>query len=152
MGTVSGDSAYPHEPWLHVPLVPTHAQPNGQERRYNDLHCSARSSVEECIAVLKGRFLCLSRLDKLEYTPVQARHTVNACSILHNMCVRAGLPNPQLFHDSLDLDDPENDAISDDDSDDDMDIDEAIALNIEGETVRQQDLIAPCNPAGAGEE
>lgn len=87
-----GDSGYPEEPWLHTPLV--NAVRGTKERIYTDKHCSARNAVERCIGVLKGRFLCLSKIRALEYHNTKVSKIVNACCVLHNMCVLARLPDP----------------------------------------------------------
>lgn len=50
--------------------------------------------MERCIGVLKKRFRCLLRYRTLEYTSEKAGHIINACAVLHNMCLRANLPDP----------------------------------------------------------
>lgn len=55
---------------------------------------SARCAVERCIGLLKARFRCLLRHRVLEYAPEKAGRIVNACAILHNMCVKARVPDP----------------------------------------------------------
>lgn len=82
-----GDSGYPQEPWLMTPFE--NPLPGTPESRYNDRHIQTRNCVERCIGVLKGRFLCLSKV--LRYTPEKVGNIVNACSILHNICVSADI-------------------------------------------------------------
>lgn len=50
--------------------------------------------MERCIGILKKRFRCLLRYRTLEYTPEKAGQIINACAVLHNMCIRANLPPP----------------------------------------------------------
>lgn len=69
-------------------------QPGTQEEHFNGHHSSVRSTVERCIGVLKKRFRCLLRYRTLEYAPEKAGQIINACAVLHNMCIRANLPDP----------------------------------------------------------
>lgn len=50
--------------------------------------------MERCIGVLKKRFRCLLRYRTLEYAPEKAAQIINACTVLHNMCIQARLPDP----------------------------------------------------------
>ncbi|KAG8237368.1 hypothetical protein J437_LFUL017437 [Ladona fulva] len=43
-----------------------------------------------------ARFCCLLRHRVLEYTPPKAGCIVNACAVLHNMCLRSGVNNDIL--------------------------------------------------------
>ncbi|XP_018370949.1 PREDICTED: putative nuclease HARBI1 [Trachymyrmex cornetzi] len=88
----TGDSGYPLEPWLLTPFSET--QPGTQEEYFNECHSNVRSRVERCIGVLKKRFRCLLRYRTLEYMPEKAGEIINACAVLHNMCIRANLPDP----------------------------------------------------------
>lgn len=56
------------------------------EINYNSVHSSARSVIERCNGVLKGRFRCLSKYRTLKYKPTIASKITNACVVLHNMC------------------------------------------------------------------
>lgn len=98
-----GDSGYPQEPWLMTPIE--NALPGTPESRYTESHIQTRNCVERCIGVLKGRFLCLSKI--LRYSPEKVGNIVNACAILHNICVAARLNldlevAPQNFEDNND--------------------------------------------------
>ncbi|XP_049273636.1 putative nuclease HARBI1 [Rhipicephalus sanguineus] len=53
-----GDSAYPLEPWLLIP-VPDNTAGHTSEGQYNREHASMRNVVERCIGVLKSKFRCL---------------------------------------------------------------------------------------------
>ncbi|XP_050300187.1 putative nuclease HARBI1 [Anthonomus grandis grandis] len=92
-----GDSEYPQEPWLMTPIE--NALPESPEGRYTQAHIQTRNCVERCIGVLKGRFLCLSKV--LRYSPEMVGQIFNACGILHNLCVETRLgidfevPQPQ---------------------------------------------------------
>ncbi|KAG8230335.1 hypothetical protein J437_LFUL000606, partial [Ladona fulva] len=79
-----GDSGYPHELWLHTPIL--NAEEGSPEARYQRHHTRARSAVECYIGVLKGRFKCLIR--KLEYSPLKVCQITNACCVLHNVYSR----------------------------------------------------------------
>lgn len=62
-----GDSAYPLLPYLMTPKL---HEPEGiPSARYTQHHVRARSSVERCIGVLKGRWRCLRKERALHYTP-----------------------------------------------------------------------------------
>ncbi|XP_039302948.1 putative nuclease HARBI1 [Solenopsis invicta] len=54
-----GDSAYPLKPYLLKPFL--NAPINSPEYRYTEHFTRARSSVERCIGVLKGRWRCLRK-------------------------------------------------------------------------------------------
>lgn len=82
-----GDSGYPLEPWLLTPIV--NALPDTPEFRYTQAHIRARNCIERCIGVLKGRFLCLSKV--LRYSPEKVGNIVNACAILHNISLYNGI-------------------------------------------------------------
>jgi len=69
-------------------------QPGTQEEHFNQRHSTVRSGVERCIGILKKRFRCLLRYRTLEYAPEKAGQIINACAVLHNMCIRANIPLP----------------------------------------------------------
>jgi len=86
-----GDSGYPLRPWLLTPLQGDF--PRGSpEERYNRRHKSARSIIERCNGVLKARFRCLLKHRVLHYSPTKASHIINACCVLHNICINNNLP------------------------------------------------------------
>ncbi|XP_046389249.1 putative nuclease HARBI1 [Ischnura elegans] len=85
-----GDSGYPHEPWLHTPILD--AAEGTSEARFTHLHAKARSAVERCVGLLKGRFRCLLLARKIDYDPSKVCQFVNACSVLHKMCMLGGVP------------------------------------------------------------
>lgn len=82
---VSGDSGYPLQPWLMTPIL--HPVTNG-ERRYNRAHVRGRNVIERCNGVLKSRFRCLSRFRIMNLLPTAASNIINACAILHNICIK----------------------------------------------------------------
>ncbi|KAL4706362.1 hypothetical protein ACJJTC_016656 [Scirpophaga incertulas] len=55
--TLLGYSGYAQRAYLMTPI--SGAEDNSPEAQYNDLHSSARNSVERTIGLLKGRFRCL---------------------------------------------------------------------------------------------
>lgn len=85
-----GDSGYPQEPWLMTPIQG--ALPHSAERRYNDSHTLGRNCIERVNGVLKGRFRCLLGERKLRYEPQKVGVIINACCILHNMCIKWRVP------------------------------------------------------------
>ncbi|XP_030747090.1 putative nuclease HARBI1 [Sitophilus oryzae] len=101
-----GDSGYPQEPWLMTPIG--NALPNTPEHRYTQAQIRARNSVERCIGVLKGRFLCLSKI--MRYSPEKVGNIFNDCGILHNICLNGvldfDLPLPPP------ADDPDNNVFN----------------------------------------
>ncbi|KAH7954901.1 hypothetical protein HPB49_022689 [Dermacentor silvarum] len=81
---------------------------------FNAAHSSLRSLVERCIGVLKMRFGCLQRHRALYYGPVFTSKITTACAVLHNLCMRAGLPEPD---DTSGIDNIAGDAGTYDDED-----------------------------------
>ncbi|XP_065280784.1 putative nuclease HARBI1 [Dermacentor albipictus] len=84
-----GDSGYPLEPWLLIP-VPGHPPAQTAEGQYNTAHGAMRSVVERCIGLLKSRFRCLQQYCTLLYEPERAANIVAACAVLHNLRLSEG--------------------------------------------------------------
>lgn len=57
------------------------------EIRYNNAHRSTRNVIERLNGTLKTRFRCLLKHRVLHYKPPTAAAIVNACAILHNICI-----------------------------------------------------------------
>lgn len=91
---LTGDSGYPLRKYLMTPI--TNATSGTQEAHYTTVHVRTRCTVERTIGLLKARFRCLLVHRVLHYTPQVAGSIVNACVILHNMCVRANMPEQVL--------------------------------------------------------
>lgn len=74
-------------------MTPILDAPEGTpEDYYTKLHCSARNTVERTIGVLKNRWRCLLKHRVLHYHPDVAAKIINACCVLHNMCInRVGI-------------------------------------------------------------
>ncbi|KAL0810556.1 hypothetical protein ABMA28_010676 [Loxostege sticticalis] len=89
-----GDSGYGQRAYLMTPI--SAAEDNSPDAFYNDLHSTARNSVERTIGLLKGRFRCLLVHRVLDYHPDVVAKIVIACCVLHNMCNRAGMPALQI--------------------------------------------------------
>ncbi|CAG4966662.1 unnamed protein product [Parnassius apollo] len=87
-----GDSGYPLEPRLLTPIL--NAEENTPQSRYTNTHIRSRNSIERCFGVLKSRFRRL--LSKMEYEPTKVGCIVNACAVLHNVCITAGLSFPDI--------------------------------------------------------
>ncbi|KAJ8004346.1 hypothetical protein DPEC_G00158220 [Dallia pectoralis] len=80
---VIGDRGYPLLDFLitPVPNPVTH-----QERRFNHAHARTRATVERCVGLLKGRWLCLAHAGgTLLYQPKEVCNIILACAVLHNM-------------------------------------------------------------------
>ncbi|VEN39665.1 unnamed protein product, partial [Callosobruchus maculatus] len=88
-----GDSGYPQQPWLMTPFRNTLA--NTPQRRYDNRLSLARNTVERCIGLLKMRFRCLAQVRVLRYNPSKAGCIINACCVLHNMCISANIQMDQ---------------------------------------------------------
>lgn len=85
-----GDSGYPLEPCVMTPIL--NAVEGSPESRYNYRHAVARSCVERCIGLLKMRFRCILQERTARYSPHFVGRLVNACAVLHNMCIIGGVP------------------------------------------------------------
>lgn len=88
-----GDSGYPLRPWLQTPI--RDAIPGSAENRYNDAFKKARSLIERCNGLLKMRFRCLFKHRVLHYSPTKSSLIINACAVLHNICIIHRVPEPQ---------------------------------------------------------
>lgn len=58
---------------------------------YNAAHSKGRCVIERVNGILKSRFRCLLRHRTLHYAPEMAGLIINACAILHNMCINSEL-------------------------------------------------------------
>ncbi|XP_035852271.1 putative nuclease HARBI1 [Sander lucioperca] len=82
-GYLLGDRGYPLLDFLitPVPNPVTH-----QERNFNHAHARTRATVERCVGLLKGRWLCLAHAGgTLLYSPEKVCNIILACAVLHNM-------------------------------------------------------------------
>ncbi|XP_064487717.1 putative nuclease HARBI1 [Ornithodoros turicata] len=84
-----GDSAYPLQPWLMTPVRTPTTQ---EEEDYNDTHSRTRVRIEHCFGMLKMRFRCLQRYRTLHFAPDRSCNIINACVVLHNMCIAYNTP------------------------------------------------------------
>lgn len=84
----AADNKYPQRAWLMTPIP--HAPQGTPESQYNHFHGRTSTCVNRCIGKLKGRWQCLHKRP-LHYTPQRAAKIINACAVLHNFCIRAGL-------------------------------------------------------------
>lgn len=98
--TSLGDSGYGLRPWLLTPIPDTAV--DSPEERYNIRHRSTRSLIERCNGVLKLRFRCLLKHRVLHYSPQKASQIINACCILHNICIDRNIPEIQFGDDPED--------------------------------------------------
>lgn len=79
----------------------TNASAGTPEAYYTQVHTSTRNVIERTIGLLKARFRCLLVHRVLHYAPVVAASIVNACVILHNMCVTENLPTHDLIDEEV---------------------------------------------------
>ncbi|KAG8174221.1 hypothetical protein JTE90_002896 [Oedothorax gibbosus] len=93
-----GDSGYPLQVNM---LTPFDAPSTSAQRRYNNAHTRGRCVIEHLNGVLKSRFRCLRKHRTLSYMPRSAARIINACAVLHNMCIEEDL----FFEDDLDDED-----------------------------------------------
>ena len=70
--------------------------------RYTERHRIARNCVERCNGVLKARFRCLLGERVLRYAPDKVGIIVNACCILHNICLK-DIPEFDMLVPQLDV-------------------------------------------------
>ncbi|KAJ0176455.1 hypothetical protein K1T71_007634 [Dendrolimus kikuchii] len=80
-----GDSGYAQREYMMTPIVD--APVGSPEEFYSKMHASARNTVERTIGVLKNRWRCLLGHRVLHYHPIKAAKIINACCVLHNMCI-----------------------------------------------------------------
>ncbi|KAI4455524.1 hypothetical protein MML48_9g00004446 [Holotrichia oblita] len=90
-----GDSGYPLRSWLMTPIEEEPA-PHSPEFRYSASHKMIRSIIERCNGVLKMRWRCLLKHRVLHYVPDHACKIINACAVLHNLCIHHHLEEPLL--------------------------------------------------------
>lgn len=101
---IPGDSGYALRSYLQTPIINPEPEPNTPEYRYNTKQMCTRSIIERCNGVLKMRFRCLLKHRVLHYEPTMACKIINACIILHNMCIANNVPDPDEDNmDDLDL-------------------------------------------------
>ncbi|KAJ8971949.1 hypothetical protein NQ314_000466 [Rhamnusium bicolor] len=97
-----GDSGYPLRTWLFTPLE-EEPVPNSPEYRYNTAHKSTRSIIERCNGVLKMWFRCLLKHRVLHYAPQMACKIINACIVLHNLCIENRMPEIEEENNDFDF-------------------------------------------------
>ncbi|XP_022167246.1 putative nuclease HARBI1 [Myzus persicae] len=106
-----GDSGYPLRQWLLTPIAnPT----TNAEIYYNQRQMSSRSIIERCNGVLKMRFRCLLKDRTLHYKPEKASLIINACIVLHNICIANNVPLHEDEDEINNLGMIEDDAVLDD--------------------------------------
>lgn len=98
-------------------MTPVEALPGTPEYNYTSRHTRARNCVERCIGVLKARFRCLNGERKLRYSPEKVGHIINACSVLHNICMKGRLDDVEIVIGIVPGDDHFNLNIRDDNQD-----------------------------------
>jgi len=71
--------------------------------RYNTCQMSTRSLIECCNGLLKMIFRCLFKQRVLHYKPDVCSKIINACTVLHNICIHDNIPIPEGEGDLLDF-------------------------------------------------
>ena len=100
-----GDSGYPLRSYL---ITPVSEPQTPAEQAFNVSHTTTRTHIERVFGRWKKRFRCLSRsAGGLRLSPLKACQVIVVTAMLHNIAIRAGLP------------DPEDDVEEDDDDDED---------------------------------
>lgn len=84
---------YPLRKWLQTPI--SNPAPGSPEERFNNRIINVRNSIERCNGLLKNRFRCLLKHRVLHYSPQKAAKIVNACVLLHNLCINGNVPEPE---------------------------------------------------------
>ena len=77
-------------------MTPLRNPEPGSAERFNTRFISVRSLIERCNGVLKNRFRCLLKHRVLHYRPQMASKIINACVVLHNMCLQHRIPEPEF--------------------------------------------------------
>ncbi|XP_028982577.1 putative nuclease HARBI1 [Diachasma alloeum] len=90
---LEGDFGYGLRPWL---LTPINHPNSGPEERYTRRISHIRSIIERVNVILKMRFMCLLKERVLHYDPAFASKIINACVVLHNMCIANHLSPPVM--------------------------------------------------------
>ena len=96
---LTGDSGYALRPWMMTPVVGD--VENAAVERYNSRQKSTRALIERCNGLLKMRFRCLLKHRVLHYKPDVCSKIVNACTVLHNMCIQDNVPLPNEQEDEV---------------------------------------------------
>ena len=99
---IPGDSGYPLEPWLMTTIM----QPQQMSHRMYTCHAKTRNTIERTFGVLKSRFRCIRKDRLLGYSPLTAVYIKNVCAVLHNVCIKNSVPEPEEIF----LEDEENDV------------------------------------------
>ncbi|XP_015905960.1 putative nuclease HARBI1 [Parasteatoda tepidariorum] len=103
-----GDGNFPLEPWLLTPFK----NPDENEKVFNKKHYAARECMRKCKRTIRSRFRCLDNELKLSYAPGQVSQIIDACAVLHNLCIIKNVP----FHltESVDEDSDDSDSEAND--------------------------------------
>ncbi|KAG0717456.1 putative nuclease HARBI1 [Chionoecetes opilio] len=97
VGTGS-DNGYHLESFVMTPVKHPTTIP---EEWYNRGHTRTRVTVEQTFGILKSRFRCLHKSGgALQYTPLKCCKIIASCLLLHNRCVRHGVPEPQQLEEN----------------------------------------------------
>jgi len=95
------DSGYALRPWMMTPIMDNNL--NNASRRCNDRQKSTRSLIERCNGVLEMRFRCLLKHRILHYRLDVCSKIINACTVLHNICIHDNVPDEALKNEIMDF-------------------------------------------------
>jgi nuclease HARBI1 len=97
-GWLLGDSGYPLSSCLLTPVLNS---TTAAELRYNKSHIRTCNTVERAIGLLKTRFRCLHKSGGcLLSPPDRCAKIITACCVLHNICIKNSVPEPEIVADA----------------------------------------------------
>lgn len=135
-----GDSGYPLQPWLMVPVKDV-APEQTHEKAYNKKQRQVRSKIERFNACQKNRMRCLLGGENgLRYSHESVGYIIYACAVLHNFLILNSFDVEYMIPEFVARDDGGNGDGNTSDDEDDVNLPENRYLE-RGEAVRKE-LIA----------
>lgn len=76
-------------------MTPITDAPEGSpEAKYTEIHGRARVVIENTFGRLKNRWRCVNKHRTLHYKPQKCAKIIMGCSVLHNIAIAFGVPDP----------------------------------------------------------